>query len=60
MIMAKITVDGQTYPSKKAALKEFLQAMAYTDGSERERMSFAYCAIMGGCTNINTYKEIAV
>lgn len=57
--MAQITVDGTTYPSKKAALNEFLQAMAGTDGSERERMAFAYCAIMGGCTSINTYKETA-
>ena len=58
--MAKITVDGKTYPSKKAALNEFLLAMAGTDGSEQERMTFAYCSIQEGFTNIDTYKEIAV
>lgn len=55
----KIVVDNKTYPSKKAALKEFHEAMLCTDGSERERMTFAYCCIMEGCTNIDTYKETA-
>lgn len=58
--MAKIIVDGCTYPSKKAALREVLMAMAGTDGSECERMTFAFCSIQEGYTNIDTYREIAL
>ena len=53
----KITVDGIVYKSKEAALEEFYEAMCCCDGSEAERMQFAYCAILGNFTNIDTYKE---
>lgn len=55
----QIKVDGKTYESKKAALQEFFEAMLCCDGSEGERMTFAYCAIENGATNIDTYKGIA-
>lgn len=57
--MAKIIVDGHTYPSKKAALKEFLMGMLACEGSESDRYAFAYDCISQGYTNINTYKETA-
>lgn len=53
----KIIVDKKTYPSKKAALEELSLAMVCCDGSERDRMVFAYCAITSGYTVIDTYKE---
>lgn len=55
----KITVDKQEYASKAEALAEYEEAMACTDGSERERMTFAFLAISEGCTRIDTYKGIA-
>lgn len=54
----KIIVDNKEYPSKKDALKEFFNAMLATDGSERDRMTYAYI-IQAGYRKINTYKEIA-
>lgn len=53
----KIKVDNRTYPSKKAALQEFSMAMRCCEGSELERMVFAYEAISDGYTDINTYEE---
>lgn len=59
MAARKITVDGTVYKSKKAALDEFYEAMCYCDGSEAERMMYAYIAIKSGFTNIDTYNETA-
>ena len=56
----RIVVDGTSYSSKKKALAEYEEAMLWTDGSEQQRMTFAYMAIKGGCTNIDTHKEIAL
>lgn len=58
LMTMKIKVDGKVYPSKKYAEKFFLEAMMGTDGSEQERMTFAYCAIKEGYTDIDTYEEI--
>lgn len=58
--MAVINVDGKTYKTKVEALRETLTAIMYTDGSERERMRFAYDSIQNGCTVIDTYKETAI
>lgn len=55
----KIKIDDKIYPSKKKALDEMFDAMMACDGSEGERMTFAYCAIKNGATKIDTYKEIA-
>lgn len=55
----KIKVDRIIYPSKKKALDEMFTAMLYCDGSEADRMSFAYCAISKGYTDIDTYNYVA-
>lgn len=55
----KIVVDNQTFNSKKEALNFFSQAIAGTDGSEKDRMYFAYQSIKDGMTSINTYEETA-
>lgn len=55
----KIKVDRTVYPSKKKALDEMFNAMLFCDGSESERMSFAYCAITKGYTDIDTYNYTA-
>lgn len=54
-----ITVDKKTFRSKAKALNFFLNAMLACDGSEQQRMTFAYCAIAEGKTNIDTYRETA-
>lgn len=53
----KVRIDGKYYPSKANALKEMRMAMMCCDGSESERMAFAYCSIEEGYTDINTYSE---
>ena len=55
----KITVDGKVYASKKAALAAFKLAAICCEGSEGDRMSFAYFSILEGCTVIDTYRETA-
>lgn len=55
----KITVDNQTYTSKAKALNFFLNAMMACEGSEGERMKFAYCSILEGKKVIDTYEETA-
>lgn len=54
-----ITVDGKTFKSKAKALNFFLNGMLACDGSEQERMTFAYCSIAEGFKKIDTYKETA-
>lgn len=54
-----IHVDGKAYPKQKA-LKEFKEAMRYCEGSELERMTFAYFSILDGYKVIDTYKETAM
>lgn len=56
----KIIIDGRSYKSKKVALAEMEEAMMFCDGSEQERMTFAYLSIKEGCTIIDTRKGIAV
>lgn len=58
--MARILVDNTSYPSKKVALAEIKEAMLFTDGSGRERMTFAYMMIKAGYKVIDTYREIVV
>lgn len=55
----RVLVDGTSYPSKKKALAEFKEAAMFCDGSEGERMKFAYFAILDGCTVIDTYEGTA-
>lgn len=55
----KIFVDGIEYASKEKAEKFFLDAMLACEGSEGNRMSFAYGMIVRGYTRINTYNETA-
>lgn len=57
--MAKVVVDGETYPLKKA-LKLFKEAAEVCEGSEQARMQFAYEALLGGYVNIDTYNEVAM
>lgn len=54
-----IKVDRNSYKTKKEALCEFRMAMMCCNGSEQERMTFAYCAIEEGCTHIDTYNHTA-
>lgn len=56
----KIKVDGKVYPTKKKALEFFRSAMYACDGSEQERMTFAYFSILDGCNYIDTYLELSV
>lgn len=56
----RIVVDGTSYSSKKKALAEYEEAMLWTDGSEQQRMTFAYMAIKGGCRFIDTRRDIAI
>lgn len=56
----RVVIDGRSYRSKKVALVEMEEAMMYCDGSEQERMTFAYLSLKRGCTVIDTYREIAV
>ena len=55
----KVIVDGMIYKSKASAERFFLRAMMACEGSEGNRMSYAYCMIKSGYTNINTYLETA-
>lgn len=56
----RVLIDGRSYRSKSMALAEMEEAMMCCDGSEQERMTFAYLALKDGCTVIDTYREIAV
>lgn len=55
-----IVVDGKSYSSKKYALSFFKEAMYWCDGSEQDRMTFAYFSIVAGYTRIDTYNERAI
>lgn len=55
----KIYVDGTCYNSKAYATKFFKEAMNACDGSEKERMEFAYYSILDGFDQINTYDGTA-
>ena len=56
----KYMVDGLEFKSKKEAENFFLQAMMCCEGSEGERMTFAYCKIKEGCNVIDTRTGYAV
>ena len=54
-----ILVDGHAYKNKAQALAFFMDAMLACEGSERERMAFAYVSVKEGYKNIDTYNETA-
>ena len=54
-----IKVDNKTYKSRRIALSSFLQAMCACEGSEGERMSYAYAMLLAGYNEIDTYRSTA-
>lgn len=59
IMKTNIVVDKQIYPSRREALKTFIEGVKACEGSERERYAYALSQIRRECNVINTYKSIA-
>lgn len=54
-----IKVDKQQFADRKAAISHYSEAVIATDGSECNRMAFAYSALICGYSEIDTYNGTA-